>query len=58
MSEFKVGDKVWCQGYKGVIAYYFSINLIEVDWSLFTTLVGSEDIKTIIKCYAILGEKK
>lgn len=48
--KYKIGDRVWCQGYKGVITYYFGIELIEVNWGLYTTLVGSSDIKPIVRC--------
>lgn len=47
--KYKVGDRVWCQGYKGVITDYFSFELIEVNWGRFTTLVGGSDIKPLVR---------
>lgn len=56
MSEYKVGDKVWCGGYKGVIIYYFHNGFFEVDWIKFSTFVGSSDVKPIKTCYATFGK--
>jgi len=52
--KYKVGDRVYSDGYKGVITYYFGVNLIEVDWGGFTTNVGSSDVKPIITLKAEL----
>ena len=56
MNKFKVGDWVWCDGYKGVIIYFFHDMFFEVDWGSYSTFIGSSDAKPIRREYAILGE--
>lgn len=54
--KYKVGDRVYSGGYKGIITYYFGVNLMEVKWcERFTTNVGSSDVKPIITVKAVLS---